>query len=170
MTGDRVYFERVTSKRTETLFVVLAILFFLLFTLFARTAVFGAWSILFFCLFAFFLFYTLNFRTLIIRLSKDTLQLQFGIITWMIPLHNIETCSLDATPLGRIGGAGIHFTLLGGRYRAMFNFLEYPRVVIALKVKQGLVRDVALSTLHPDEVMLLIENAGFEQHRAKKSI
>mgnify|MGYP000900013350 CR=1 FL=1 len=32
----------------------------------------------------------------------------------------------------RYGGAGIHFMSIRGRYRASFNFLEYPRVVIAL--------------------------------------
>jgi hypothetical protein len=98
---------------------------------------------LFFSLFAFFLFYELNYRTLIIRLSKDALQLKFGIFTWIIPLHNIETCFPDATSLWRIGGEGIHFTPLGGRYRAMFNFLEHPRVVITLKTKRVLVRVIA---------------------------
>jgi len=66
-------------------------------------------SILFFSLFAFFLFYELNYRTLIIRLNKYALQLKFGIFTWIIPLHNIETCFLDTTSLWRIGGEGIHY-------------------------------------------------------------
>jgi hypothetical protein len=74
-----------------------------------------------------------------------------------MPLHNIEVCFPDTTSLWRIGGAGIHFTPLHGRYRAMFNFLAHPRLVVALKVKQGWVRDVAFSTRHPDEVLRLIQ-------------
>jgi Ca2+/Na+ antiporter len=166
MSSDYIYSERVSSNLTETLFVALAILFFLLFAWYARAAIFGVWIILFFFLFAFFLFYALNYRTLIIRLSEDALQLNFGIFTWIIPLHNIETCSPDATSLWRIGGAGIHFTSLEGRYRAMFNFLEHPRVVIALKVKKGLVHDIAFSTKQPDEVMRLIKRMGYAEDAA----
>jgi hypothetical protein len=39
----------------------------------------------------------------------------------------------------------------------MFNFLEYPRVVLALKQRKGLVRDIAFSTRRPQEVMRLIQ-------------
>jgi hypothetical protein len=58
-----------------------------------------------------------------------------------------------------MGGAGIHFISVRGRYRVSFNFLEHPRVVIALKKKRGLVRDVSFSTRHPDEVLQLIREA-----------
>lgn len=166
MSSDNIYFEKISSTRTEALFVFLTILFFLASAWFARIALFSGWSILFFCLFAFFLFYALNYRTLIIRLDQQTLWLQFGIFTWTIPVHNMEDCFPDTTPLTRIGGAGIHFTPLHGRYRAMFNFLEYPRVVIALKVKQGLVRDVAFSTHQPEEVIRLIKGQAKIQHAA----
>ena len=101
----------------------------------------------------FFLFYSLNYHTLIVQITKDQLILKFGLFTWTISLDNIEDCFLDDTSLWRIGGAGIHFSPIHGRYRAMFNFLEYPRVVIALKRKLGLVRDIAFSTQHPEEVI-----------------
>ena len=69
-------------------------------------------------------------------------------------LDNVEACSLDDLPaLMRNGGAGIHYMTIRHRYRVSFNFLEYPRVVIALKRKQGLVRDVSFSTRRPDEVL-----------------
>ena len=45
------------------------------------------------------------------------------------------------------------------RYRASFNFLEYPRVVIAFKKKAGLVRDISFSTRQPEEIMRLIRDA-----------
>jgi hypothetical protein len=53
----------------------------------------------------------------------------------------------------RLGGAGIHFMVIENRYRASFNFLEYPRVVIALKRKKGPVRDISFSTRHPEELL-----------------
>jgi hypothetical protein len=41
----------------------------------------------------------------------------------------------------------------------MLNFLEYPRIVIELKEKRGLVRDVAFSTERPDEILRIIEES-----------
>jgi hypothetical protein len=46
------------------------------------------------------------------------------------------------------------------RYRASFNFLEYPRVVIAFKRKEGLVRDISFSTRRPDDALRLIQEAA----------
>jgi Ca2+/Na+ antiporter len=160
MTNDPIYFERISSKKTEILFVSLAFLFALPFAWFARIHLFGGWSILFFCLFAFFLFYSLNYRTLIIQMDKSNLRLRFGLFQWTIPLQNIESCFPDPTSLQRIGGAGIHFTFIGRRYRAMFNFLEYSRVVMKLKIKKGPVRDIAFSTLQPEELIRLINKYG----------
>ena len=109
--------------------------------------------------FLFFLFYALNYRTLIIRLTPEVLKLRFGIFTWTIATDNVESCFLDEVSLRRIGGAGIHFSSFQGRYRALFNFLEYPRIVIMLKNKKGPVRDVAFSTQRPDEVLRFIQEA-----------
>jgi hypothetical protein len=106
----------------------------------------------------FFLFYSLNYRTLIIRLTSKAIKLTFGIFTWTVPYENVADCRLDDLPtMMRQGGAGIHFMTVDHRYRASFNFLEYPRVVIALKEKAGLVRDVSFSTRRPEEVILLIK-------------
>jgi len=58
-----------------------------------------------------------------------------------------------------MGGAGIHFMMIRKRYRASFNFLEYPRVVIALKRKVGPVQDISFSTRRPDDVLRLIREA-----------
>ncbi len=153
MSPQREYVERLSSRRTESLFVGLTLLFALLFAARARGGGLDGWSVVLLGALAFFLFYSLNYRSLKIRLTAGAMQLKFGLFTWVIPLSNIEACRLDETSLWRIGGAGIHFTPLGGRYRAMFNFLEYPRVVIALRVRKGPVRDIAFSTRRPDEVM-----------------
>jgi hypothetical protein len=59
----------------------------------------------------------------------------------------------------RLGGAGIHFMFIRGRYRASFNFLEHPRAVIAFRQPVGPVRDLSFSTRHPEELCQLIQAA-----------
>jgi hypothetical protein len=58
-----------------------------------------------------------------------------------------------------MGGAGIHFMMIRQRYRASFNFLEYPRVVVAFKKKAGPVQDISFTTRQPDEVLRLMREA-----------
>jgi hypothetical protein len=59
----------------------------------------------------------------------------------------------------RLGGAGILFMFVRKRYRASFNFLEYPRVVIALRKKAGPVQDISFSTRRPEDVIRRIHEA-----------
>jgi hypothetical protein len=116
------------------------------------------------------LFYVLNYRTLNIRLTDKSLKLTFGIFSWTVPLDNIKACGLDEIPaLMRLGGAGIHFMSIRGRYRASFNFLEYPRVVVALKRKAGPVRDISFTTRRPDEVLRLLEEAAAANRTADQA-
>lgn len=157
MTSGIHYQERVSSLRTSALFVGLCLAPLSLFVGRVQTAGFDGQSILLLALAAFFLFYSLNYRTLVIRVSPNGLRLRFGLFEWTIPLESLEACSPDPLSLWRVGGAGIHFTSVGRRYRAMFNFLEHPRLVVALKVKKGPVRDIAFSTRKPAELMRLLE-------------
>jgi len=160
MTDDLIYNERVSSNRTEALFLTLTILFFLLLIWRVNAGSLDVLATVFFCLCSLFFFYSVNYRTLIIRLTSESLKLTFGIFTWIVPLNNVEECCLDELPmLMRMGGAGIHFMSIRKRYRASFNFLEHPRVVIAFKRKEGLVRDISFSTRRPDEVLRLIKEA-----------
>lgn len=137
MQTDPIYEEKVASRRTVALFVTLTLLFMALLVWRATNSGLGFLTIVFFCLFSFFLFCSLNYRTLIIRLTPESLVLRFGIFTWRISAATIEQCYLDDTPMWRIGGAGIHFTMIRRRYHAMLNFLEYPRVVVSLKKRKG---------------------------------
>jgi hypothetical protein len=156
---DLLYDESVTSTKTEALFVALTILFLVL-LVWRVTAGSFLLAAVFLVLFGVFLFYSVNYRTLVIRLTAESLKLTFGIITWTVPLDNVEECRLDELPvLLRMGGAGIHLMSVRGRYRASFNFLEHPRVVIAFKRKVGPVRDISFSTRRPDAVLRLIEEA-----------
>lgn len=155
------YEETVSSNLTELLFAGLTILFVSLAFWRVSTQGYTLLSVGFLLLAAFFLFYSLNYRKLLIRISADNLWLKFGVFSWTVPLGNIKACRLDDLPLlMKYGGAGIHFMLIQGRYRASFNFLDGPRVVIELKNKAGLVRDVSFSTRRPEEVMRLIWTRG----------
>ena len=159
-TDDLLYTEKLSSNKTQALFLALTILFLLLLIWRVITAGLDVLAVAYTCFFIFFLFYSLNYRTLVIRLTSGSLKLIFGIFTWRLPLDNIEGCRLDdLSLLMRLGGAGIHFMMVRDRYRVSFNFLEHPRVVIALKRKAGLVRDISFSTRRPDEVIRLIQEA-----------
>jgi len=159
MTALLIYSEKVRSKRTEFLFIALTLLFSFVFIwhVEAKSLDFLAGIFLFF--FIVFLFYSLNYRTLVIHLTSESLKLSFGIFAWTIPLNNVgEIRSDDDLPhLMKYGGAGIHFMLVRKRYRASYNFLEYSRVVIGLKRKVGLVRDISFSTCQPNEIIRLLE-------------
>ena len=158
MVDDLIYNERVSSNRTEALFLALTLLFFLLLIWRVNAGSLDILAAVFICLFSLFFFYSVNYGTLIIRLTSESLKLTFGIFTWIVPLDNVEECCLDDIPmLLRMGGAGIHFMSIRKRYRASFNFLEHPRVVIAFKRKVGLVRDISFSTRRPDDVLRLIQ-------------
>lgn len=160
--GDGViYSEDISSARTEALFVALTILFFLLFIWRLSAAGMEILAAALLLLSGFFLFYSVNYRTLKIRLTSKSLELAFGVFTWSVPLDNVEACDLDHLPkLMEMGGAGIHYMSIRRRYRVSFNFLEYPRVVVALRRRAGLVRDVSFSTRRPDEILRLMQAAA----------
>lgn len=157
---DLIYTESISSNKTEALFLALLVLFFLLLIWRVNTGSLDILSIVFTCFFIFFLFYSVNYRTLVIQLTLKYLKLRFGIFTWVVPLDNIESCGIDEIPmLMKVGGAGIHFMLIRSRYRASFNFLEYSRVVVAFRKKAGPIRDISFSTPQPNEILRHIEGA-----------
>jgi membrane protein YdbS with pleckstrin-like domain len=154
------YSEKLTSVKTEALFIVLMLLPFSLLSWALASS--GNRILIIICAFFFlvFLFYSVNYRILKIKLTQDKLMLKFGLFRWIVPIANIENCCLDNIPmLKRLGGAGIHFIVVNDRYRASFNFLEYPRVVIALKNKVGPVSDISFSTQHPEDLIQLIKGS-----------
>jgi hypothetical protein len=155
-----LYQESVSSNRTQALFLSLTFFFLLLFVWRVGARGPDVFAVVFFIFFCFFLFYSVNYRTLVIRLYPESLSLKFGLFTWIVPLENVEGCALDELPaLMKYGGAGIHFMNIRNRYRASFNFLEYPRVVIALKRKIGPVRDISFSTRKPDKLQKFVQEA-----------
>jgi hypothetical protein len=159
MNGIPPYEERLSSRGTEALFVVLTILFLGLFGWRTAARGFDGIAAVLLAFAGFFLFYSLNYRTLRIQITPQTIRLSFGLFTWRIPIRDVESIRPDDVSIWRIGGAGIHFTWIRRRYRAMFNFLEHARVVLGLKRKRGPVRDIVFSTRHPDEIIRLVERS-----------
>ncbi len=159
MNNSTLYHERLTSNKTEALFLALTILFLALLAWRVSAAGLDALAVVCLLFFVVFLFYSVNYRTLVIDLDPESLKLKFGIFTWTVALNNIDAFALDEIPvLMRYGGAGIHFMFIRKRYRASFNFLEYPRVVITFKKKVGPVRDISFSTQRPDEIQQLVQS------------
>ena len=156
-----LYHEKVTSIKTTALFLLLAVLCGFFFS-WRLLGVRMDWlAVLLLVLACFFLFYTLNYRTLDIQLDEETIRLKFGLFTRRVPLTNIAQIKLDdQIPwLMRNGGAGIHFMFVNGRYRASFNFLEHPRLVITFKNKVGPVLDLSFSTRQPAMLMEQLNKA-----------
>jgi len=149
-----VYLERISSVRTQALFLALTLLCGLLGIWRISAAGFDTLAVILLCFAGIFLFYTLNYRALTIQITPQALKLKFGVFTWTERSDNIASCALDQLPwLMQYGGAGIHFMTVRQRYRASFNFLEYPRVVVALKQKRGLVYDLSFSTRQPEQII-----------------
>jgi membrane protein YdbS with pleckstrin-like domain len=156
--SNLIYKERISSNKTEALFLALMFIFFLLLVWRISSANVDWIAVVIACFFVIFLFYSVNYRTLLIHLTSDSLKLKFGIFLWTVTVDNIQECRLDELPvIMKYGGAGIHFMTIRKRYRASFNFLEYPRVVIAFKNNVGPVRDISFSTRRPDEIIQHIE-------------
>lgn len=165
MKNELIYNERLSSNKTLFLFIALTLVFLALSLWRINLRGLDALAVVCLVIGGFFLFYSINYRTLVIQLTSESLRLKFGIFTWTVPLDNIEDCQLDELPtVMKYGGAGIQFMLIRGRYRASFNFLKFPRVVVAFKKKVGLARDISFSTREPEEVIRLIRNA-VEVHR-----
>jgi hypothetical protein len=158
MHDEVLYEERITSNRTEALFILLTLLPTFLYIWRIKTGRKGKLTTVSLFFGILFLFYSLNYRTLVIRLTLKSLKLIFGLSSWVVPLDNIDSIHIDELPaVMRYGGAGIHFMMIGNRYRASFNFLEYPRVVIGFMNKVGPVQDISFSTRHPETLIGLIQ-------------
>jgi hypothetical protein len=150
------YEERVTSWRTEMVFIGLAVVSLAFFLARMRLSGLGILAGFFLLVCCFFAFYAANYRVLVIREAPGALELTFGLLKWAVSWESLEACGPDDVSLWRIGGAGIHFTPIGGRYRVYLNFLEHPRVVLNLRPGRRLVRAVAFSTRRPADVLALV--------------
>ena len=158
---DLLYRERLTSTGTQGFFLALTLVFFIPFVVRVQAAICDwlTFALAFFA--AMFLFYTVNYRMLLILVTPQELILKFSLFSWRESRENIQGCTIDLLPAWQYyGGAGIHFMLVCGCYRASFNFLQYPRVEVSLKKKRGLVESISFSTEHPQELMRVLSEKG----------
>jgi len=155
VTSQLVYQERVSSAKTTGLFGVLTLLFLLLLGARLHASGFGYLAATFLLVACFFAFYAVNYRTLMIGITAEALLLKFGVFRWTVPWSTVADAKPDDTPIARVEGAGIHFTMRHGRYWIFFNFLGHPRIVLELKKPRGPVRDVAFSTRQPGKMLEL---------------
>ncbi len=152
-----IYEEKVQSLRTTLLFTILAIFFLVVFAWRVSLSGLKAFPLVLLFFGLFFTFYIGNYRVLRIHISDQDLILRFGLIRWREELDNINEAVLDDSPkLVRYGGAGVHFAFVSGEYRAFFNFLDYPRVVIRLRTKKGPVQALVFTTRRPQAILQLL--------------
>ncbi|MCD6426211.1 MAG: hypothetical protein J7L35_12015 [Anaerolineales bacterium] len=153
-----LYSEKIRSNKTSLLFVILALIFLALFAW--RYSVVGfrfvpglyAFLGLFFCV------YVINYRVLIITITDQALHLKFGLVGWRTDIENIAVSVLYDPPFWiKYGGAGVHFAMVEGEYKAFYNFLEYPRVLIKFHQKQGSVQALVFTTREPDQILEILE-------------
>jgi len=157
--AEIIYHEKVQSPKTSLLFVILTVLFAALFAWRVSVVGFRLTPILYLIFGLFFFLYVLNYRTLIITITEKTIFLKFGLIRWRTMLENIQSCELDDSPaIIKYGGAGVHFAFVNRIYRAYFNFLEYPRVVINFINKQGPVQALVFTTRQPAKLIEIINS------------
>ena len=154
---DQIYHEKITSTGTSLLFLFLAILFFLLCGWRVSAVGWRFFPGLFLFLGVLFTFYVVNYRSLEILVTNEKLILNFGIVPWKTNLDNILMVELDDSPaVIKFGGAGVHFAFVKGMYRAFYNFLEYPRLLVHFKKKQGLAQALVFTTKQPDKMLEIL--------------
>lgn len=155
---NTLYSEKIRSNRTTSLFAILALIFFALFAW--RYSVVGLRfsPVLFGFLGLFFCFYVINYRVFNIVITEQTLNLDFGLVRWRSDLDNVAQSTLYDPPFWiKYGGAGVHFAMVDGSYKAFFNFLEYPRILIKFQKKRGLVQELVFTTRQPDRILEILE-------------
>jgi len=157
--ADQIYQEKIQSSLTTLLFTFLMLVSSTLFAWRVMIVGFRAFPIICLVLALFFFLYVLNYRTLRIMITEEEVLLKFGLIRWRTRLENIQACKVDDSPnLIKYGGAGVHFAFVKGEYRAFFNFLEHPRILITFHQKQGLVQGVVFTTRQPEQVLEIINS------------
>jgi hypothetical protein len=154
---EQIYQEEIQSPKTSLLFTLLALIFSALFAWRVTAVGFKAFPIVCLVLVVFFFSYIVNYQTLRITITEEAVLLKFGLIRWRTRLKNIRECKMDDSPnLIKYGGAGVHFAFVKGEYRAFYNFLEHPRILITFHHKQGLVQGLVFTTQQPEQVMEII--------------
>jgi hypothetical protein len=158
MNSDYIYEEKVFAKiiggmlGAVTVMMVIILIWQVMFTSLDEVE----WlPILFITMFFLFLFLTLTFSRLIIRVSFQGVTVSFGIIKKSIPWENIEGIEIDETSAIKYGGAGIRTARIKGEWVLVYNVIGGPRC--ALRLKEGRFKRFVFSTKNPEEVVNVIK-------------
>ncbi|MHA2499882.1 MAG: hypothetical protein ACXAEL_09985, partial [Candidatus Hodarchaeales archaeon] len=78
LSSGHLYEEKILSKITAGVFIVLTALFMILFSCQFIGSGYSAFTLISFSLFLFFLFYSLNYRSLTIFITSSSVEIKFG--------------------------------------------------------------------------------------------
>lgn len=157
MQSDVLYEEKIFQKGLTTLLTVITFIFLVLSIYLAFFESLGnqVLIVIFFAMFLLFVFVTITFNTLDIKITSEFIRVSYGIIKRQISWERVEDCYLDEASVIRYGGWGIRIGKFREKWRLVYNVVGSPRVVLLLK--EGRFREFVFSTKNPDEVIELVK-------------
>ncbi len=148
-----LYEESIFMKVTSITLFILAFMFLYLFINLALIALSLNWFFL--IMFFIFLALVLNFSTLRIKITKESIIVSYGLIKYTTPFKNIKKTYHDNVSNWWYGGWGIRLGYVKKRWRHVFNVYGVPRIVLTLR--NGTFDEFVFSTKKPQEVMSIIK-------------
>lgn len=155
MDSNTLYEEKLFSKWSTIIFTIFTLLFLFLtvYQIFigplggnpAPTWILGLF-------FALFLFLTVNFSIMTLRLTPEFLSASFGVLRYTVSWENVESCTQEEAPLW-IFGWGIRFEKSRGKRRLSYTIPQTPQLKFILRDKNF--REFIFSTKTPEKVLEL---------------
>ena len=98
---------------------------------------------------------SINFITLRIRITAQTLTVSYGVFRDIVPLTTITGAYPDTVrSILPCGGWGIRFGRYAGQWRKVYNAIGYQNVVVRLTGRR--ITELAFATREPEKVLFLI--------------
>lgn len=171
MVADELYEENLPFPLITVVMVVILLIALLMLVLFLVQLISGPigntpapdwFYLVMFIFMSAIAFLVANFRTLAIKITGQSIMVNFGLIRRTIFWGDIEDAFLDSSsPLG-YGGWGARIARVEGRWRLAFNVVGAPGVV--LRLRKGRAREFMFSTKNPEQVLAIVaretERAG----------
>ncbi|UCF08274.1 MAG: hypothetical protein JSW28_00860 [Thermoplasmata archaeon] len=157
MEHDVIYHERFTAKGFIAILspITVFMLVIMMYHLLVESAEpFLFWTLFYITIFIAFLLLTINFATLTITMTSESITVGFGILKRKIPIVNIADCNRDDVSSVKYGGFGIRVAKIKGKKRLVYNTIGTPRVLLSLK--EGRFPEFVFSTKSPEEVINVI--------------
>ncbi|MCS7116214.1 MAG: hypothetical protein RMJ31_03000 [Nitrososphaerota archaeon] len=156
MRNSIIYEERIISKWMIIILTVpIVLLLFVFYQLYREGVEIQQFFGYFLLIILILLGLVMNFSTLIVRFTTQSISVGYGILKYNIEWKDIEDCYLDKTPTIKYGGWGIRIGKVEGRWRLVFNVIGSPRIVLSLK--RGRFKEFVFSTNDPQKVMGMVK-------------